>query len=109
MQELDAVNEQAVDYSEEAMSGSDFGRGRAGRHTNRDIIHLIQLIYKRADDRDVNAKIPQLLQAHVVLHNRYHIPPNTVDVCIHRQMRVCVDGAREDWLFLDLVTDVLSQ
>jgi len=67
------------------------------------------LVNKRADNRDVNAEISELLQTHVVLDDRYHISADAVDVGIDREMRVSVDGARENWLLIVLVLDTFLQ
>lgn len=83
--------------------------GRAERLTDGDIIELIQLIDKRADDGQVDAQIPQLLQGHVVLDDGDDVPPDAVYVCVDGQVGVGVNGAREDRLRVDLVADMSSQ
>lgn len=79
------------------------------KHTNRDIVHFIQLVNERADDRDVNSEIPELLQTHIVLDDRYHVPSYAVDVGVYWKMRVGVDMGGENWLLVVFVGNVFLQ
>jgi len=78
---------------------------RGGEVTDRDIVHLIELVDQRPHDRDVDAHIAQLLEGEVVLHDGDDVSPYAVDVGIDGQVRVRVASAREQRLALGLMVE----
>lgn len=63
VQELRAVDQQAIDY--------------------RDVVLLIELVHQWPDDGYVDADIAELIQAQIVLHHRDDIPTDPMDVGVN--------------------------